>query len=313
MFSRIYCFVLLLIMVCRPVYSDQTEKEAEVVDQNKVVNGNSVLSPSLDYWMPVYHFQVNSELFKLINYPYYPGCVSFVRTGPIEVGEIYFAENTPGREKVKFSSRLLSAIDSLVKERVETQVEDELKNSQEDQQTPEVPVDKVSDSNKDGGHTSLPATNKEKDIYKFREYLESCSDLIFRWRQLNESPQFMLELLRSVKITETESGIFKVGPDIAVQIKRTIGSIAKLNENFDFTSRVTMEAVLAGEYPRAWLSRQEKQLADLKNRLVILKDLNDKASIALGLGPVDRSADVPAYLNPVYFEIIETPDSYKLN
>ena len=312
MFNRSCILILIIMTVCCPVYSN--DPEGEIVIEKKSDTGKAIASSTLDYWMPVYHSQVNEGLFRLVNYPYYPGGESFVRPGAIEVGDIYFVDDSTRKEKVVFSSRLLEAIDSLVNEMAEEKVEEQSKEDVEAPQVPQATDDKVEAKTEvkaqEVSH-HMPAAGK-KDITKFREYLESCSDLIFHWRQLNESPQFMLELLRAVKITETESGIFQAAPEIAVQIKRTIGSIAKLNANFDFTARVTMEAVLAGEYPRSWLSRQEKQLADMKNRVVVLKDLNDKASEALGLGPIDRSADVPTYGNPIYFEIIEAPDSYKV-
>ena len=222
------------------------------------------------------------------------------------------------RAREKFDSDILNAVNDLVRQLVADnplQKKDEKEQGTEGES--EATVETEPEAVIASGDITILSTIDElnesgNDIYRFRGYFEVCSDLLFRWRQLNESPNFMLELLRAVKLTETESGIYTVNPDIAVQIKRTIGNIAKINKNFDFTSRVAMESILSGEYPRSWLSRQEKQLADLRNRLIMLKDLNNRGSQALGLGLIDRSADYPDYSSLINFKIIQRPDKYEM-
>ncbi len=271
---------------------------------------------STDYWSLRYHPQINDQLFEMVNYPYFPNGRDFARKGKVEIADIYSVTTDTELNKKNFESELLSSISLLIRQLVEDASKTENTQNEAGDQTDSGgnSSDNATEATKSlvNSFTSSETTQPENDINLFRNYLENCSDLIFRWRQINESPTFMLELLRSVKLTETDSGIYQANPDIAVQIKRTIGNIAKINKNFDFTSRITMEAILTGEYPRAWLSRLEKQLADLRNRLILLKDLNDKGSQALGLGDIDRSFDHPKYSDKIIFEIIETPDPYNL-
>ncbi|MBN2064693.1 MAG: hypothetical protein JW745_07815 [Sedimentisphaerales bacterium] len=277
-----------------------------------------------NYWNIQYHPQINTELFKLIGYPYYPGGESFVRSSASKTAGIYFSTDHRDNQHKNFNSDLLKALNKLVAELIAEELAKDSRGLEVDNDNPltesiadanDIKVDLGSDAiselelvvEKSGKTLDLPV-NIDDTICISRGNIERCSELICRWRQVNESPVFMLEVLRSVKITETTSGIYQADPEIAVLIKRNIGSIAKLNKNFDFTVRIAFESVLSGENPKPWISRLEKQLADLGNRALVLRDLNDKASYALGLGNIDRSGDTLSYSN-ITFEAIKKPDS----
>ena len=272
-----------------------------------------------DFWNLQYHPQVTTELFKLIEYPYFPGGKDFEQKGSISVGGVTYAEDSIDSHKANFKSGILIDIAELR----------EIIREQEAEQNIKKPADLDEDMDSAAEPPSEKLTEKEVvpnedmelafdgiqnapsgDIIESRNYLEKCSDLIYKWRRVNESPVFMLEVLRSVELIKTESGVYNTAPEVAVQVKRVLGTIARINKNFDFTCRVTMEAVLVGDYPRAWLSRLEKQLADLQIRAAMLVELNDKGSESLGLGKIDRSYDNIPY-QKVEFIRIKEPDKYE--
>ncbi len=303
---------------------------AQVLSPDKTADSTAAELQSDDlvdnFWIIPYHPQLSPELFKLIGYPYYPGGESFVRSSASKTAGIYFSTDHRDNQHKKYNSDLIKALNSLVAELIA----EELAGSGAEltagfdnlTETPaadanDIKVEAGVNSNtvselesvvENSGKTLDLPVNVDDTICISRGHIERCSELICRWRQLNESPVFVLEIIRSVKITETTSGIYQMAPDIAVLIKRNLGSMAKLNKNFDFTVRIAFEAVLADDNPKPWISRLEKQLADLGNRALALKDLNDKASHALGLGDIDRSGDVLNYTN-ISFEAIEKPDS----
>ena len=296
----------------------QTEQN-ESTDENKPANAISKIDVnSSDYWHIHYHKQVTAELFKLTGYPYYPGGADIVRPGKISVGNVSYIEEGSDVQKLEFKSDLLKDISELRK--IVSSLETDIKEVKEQDKQKEAEAEKENQSPDNSVKVKSEAdeadlafdairTTQIENVIKSRNYLEKCSDLIYKWRSVNESPLFMLEILRSVELTKTDSGVYKAAPDVAVQIKRVLGTISKLNRNFDFTSRVTMEAILVGDYPRAWLSRLEKQLADLQIRATMLIELNDTGSESLGLGKIDRSIDQIPYQRIEFIRIVE-PDKY---
>jgi hypothetical protein len=135
--------------------------------------------------------------------------------------------------------------------------------------------------------TSRAASSVDPD--KLRLTIEKCCDLIHQWRSINESVGMTTEVVRAMELTRTTTNIYRLQPQLAVQVKRTIGQIGRINRNFDVTSRLTVEAALSGHIDKVLLARMEKQLADLHTMLEQLVERNDQIGIALGIGKVNRS------------------------
>ncbi len=145
---------------------------------------------------------------------------------------------------------------------------------------------------------------KIDNLNKTRYYLEKCCDAVHQWRSINESPNFSLEIVRAVELTRTSSGIYNVSPKNAVQIKRAIGRIGKINKNFNEISRLAIIAIIYDNEPKAYLARMDKHLADLKARAAHLAEENDLASIALGLGKFLRNTK-PAANQQIKFSRVQ--------
>lgn len=268
-----------------------------------------------DYWIIQYHPEINRDIFNLINYPYYQGGKYFVRSEADDVFEASLFSEGRQTEQKKIDSEMFKSINSLVAELVIQQLELE---NQAIRDSNEVTPSGISDevyteieTFVENSDIKLDLPPDTDELIVARKYIEHCSDLNFRWRQVNESPLFLLEILRAVKVTKNDSGIFQKAPELAVQIKRNIGTIAKINKNFDLTFRITAEAILSGENPKPWVSRLEKQFADLSNRAIALRDLNDKAGEALGLGVIDRSGDSLKY-SKINMEQVVKPDKFEV-
>ena len=268
-----------------------------------------------EYWNMAYHPQITAKLFELIDFPYYMGGRSFERKGSIVINGLSYKEDYKDEDKVAFQSEILKNMNELKQILKEEEAEKEKAAEADSEEQPggtEVETAEKSDMSKADGDLAFDAIRNVQvgDIQAARNYMEKCCELICKWRKINESRLFMLEVLRSVELTRTESGIYQTAPDVAVQIKRVLGMIAKINRNFDFTCRVTMESILVNDYPRAWLSRMEKQLADLQIRASMLIELNDNGSESLGLGKIDRSNDTIPYQR-IEFLRIKEPDKYE--
>ena len=141
---------------------------------------------------------------------------------------------------------------------------------------------------------SGPIRMAEAEVNPFgpmRGAIAAMSDLIHRWRDINESEGVMLEVVRAIELTRTTTEIYRLRPDLAVAAKRTIGRIGQLNRKFDLTSRMAIELILRGFVENELRNRTEKQLADLEGLLDLLVQQNDALSEALGMGAIDRGAE----------------------
>ncbi len=322
--TRRILYVILVLIAFTAFGAVYAQQDNEAADEEQ----GTVSEPAMklevnknEYWNLAYHPQIKAELFKLIEYPYFPGGKNFERKGSVKVDGAIYTEDSVDTHRIEFQSDILIEISELKKiiRAEDAELRKEKKSDSEEEsesdfgEQPQLKAE--SDSNagfNEGKDLAFDGIKNVQigDILESRNYLEKCSDLIFKWRKLNESPTFMLEVLRSVELTKTESGVYKTAPEVAVQIKRVLGTIARINKNFDFTSRVTLESVLVGDYPRAWLSRMEKQLADLQIRASMLIELNDNGSESLGLGKVDRESDNIPYQR-IEFIRIKEPDKYE--
>jgi len=135
---------------------------------------------------------------------------------------------------------------------------------------------------------TAPTTNRD-DSAASRHLLEKCCDLIYQWRSTNDSASTALEVVRAMELTKTATGIYRINPALAVEVKRSIGQIRRINRKFDIASRMALESALSGKVDKDLLSRMEKQISGLNSLLERLAQQNDAASIALGAGPIDRN------------------------
>lgn len=145
------------------------------------------------------------------------------------------------------------------------------------------------------------------DNLQGRFLLEKCLDMIYQWRSLNESPDTAAEIVRGLELTKTTTDIYRLNPDLAVQVKRTIGQIGKTNRDFDLTSRMALESVLAGEFNKKLFAQMDKQLAELTSFVEALYNLNDQIGIAIGLGALDRNTP---YQEPINYSNLSLTTSY---
>jgi len=123
--------------------------------------------------------------------------------------------------------------------------------------------------------------------------LTNCCDLIYQWRQLNELPSTALEVVYAIELTRLSTRVYRTDAALAVQVKRTIGRIGRLNRRFDLASRLAVQSLLNGHIDRPLIARLEKQIAELTSLLELLRESNDAISIALGAGKIDRAAAWP--------------------
>lgn len=129
-----------------------------------------------------------------------------------------------------------------------------------------------------------------QNLHETRFNLEKCYDLIHKWRNLNEAIGTAREIIYSINLTKTSTNIHRINPKLAIQVRRDLGRIAKINRNFDIVSRMTICDILAGKPHKSILLHMGKMLADLTSLLDHLAQQNDQISIALGLGKIDRTA-----------------------
>jgi hypothetical protein len=126
------------------------------------------------------------------------------------------------------------------------------------------------------------------DLEELRFGMEKCCDLIHQWRNLNESAGTAREIVYSVQLTQTSTGIYRIKPELAVTVKRTIGRLARMNHKFDTTSRLLMQGILEGNFDKRLSARLEKQINDIETLLNRLAAQNDQISVVLGRGAVKR-------------------------
>ena len=131
--------------------------------------------------------------------------------------------------------------------------------------------------------------------------MEKCCDLIHQWRTLNEAPATALEIVYSIELTKTSTGIYHTKPNLAVNVKRTIGLIGRRNRQFDQISQMIFQDLLGGAIDKTLLGRLEKQISDLESLLVRLAEQNDAISMELGVGKINRQAANPKASEPIKF------------
>ncbi len=207
------------------------------------------------YWQPNYHPQVTERIFRVLSYPYYSGGSGYPVTDIGDLAPVDLSE---------------PSVDS----DAETATQNEMASDDEKPTDPNV-------------LTSRAASSVDPD--KLRLTIEKCCDLIHQWRSINESVGMTTEVVRAMELTRTTTNIYRLQPELAVQVKRTIGQIGRINRNFDLASRLAVEAALSGHVDKVLLVRMEKQLADLHTALEQLVERNDQIGIALGIGKVNRS------------------------
>lgn len=128
---------------------------------------------------------------------------------------------------------------------------------------------------------------------------QRCCELVYEWRRVNESPATALEVVRAIELTRRETGMYRFRPETAVQIKRTLGTIGRVNQRFDQASRLLLVHVAAGKTDEVLLARLEKELADLQALLTDLASQDDSLTVAMGLGPIDRNKPAPRRIDYV--------------
>ena len=221
------------------------------------------------YWRHHYHRQVTPRVFSILKYPYYPGGLSY----PVETLEGL----APHHREIA-----------------------------DDNDEPA--ADAQNDPDTEPGQSPQPEMPAATEIDKQRYLMESIFELCHHWRQMNEAEGTTLEMVRTIELTRTTTRIYQVGPQLAVDAKQTIGQIGRTNRKFDLTSRLMIEAVLAGEPAAARVSRLEKQLTDLETLLARLAVQNDKLSEALGMGKIERGKVLPEYQDRIDYSAQHLPE-----
>jgi|GEM_PF-1339986 len=155
------------------------------------------------------------------------------------------------------------------------------------------PINSAAGSPTDPNRPAPERLSSPAAMIQLQSSLVKCCDLVHKWRSINESPALALEIIRSVELTRTTTSIYRINPRLAVEVKRVIGHIGRVNHNFDLTSRWAMRALTEGKVEKILFGRMEKQLADLEAQLVRLENLNDSISLALGIGKINRTSPPP--------------------
>jgi len=232
------------------------------------------------YWQWRYHPQVTRRVFAILNYPYYYG------------GRGYSLED-------------LSILAPVVKPTTPTSKSKSKSTRQTTtENSPASAKEKENQADPNSVTTSQSTTPENSNELRFA--LEKCCDLIHQWRSLNESAGTTLEIVRSIELTRTSTKIYRVRPQLAVKVKRTIGLIGRMNRKFDLVSRMAAQSILNGQIDKILFSRMEKQLADLYSMMDRLAEQNDQIGVVLGLGKLDRSAPQS---EPVNYSNLELPST----
>jgi len=144
-------------------------------------------------------------------------------------------------------------------------------------------------------------------LNELRVSLERCCDLVSRWRMINESPYTTLEIVYSFELTKTGTGIYQTEPQLAINVKRTVGQIGRRNRQFDLISRLVYQSLLAGTIDKALPARMEKQITELESLILRLAEQNDAISVQLGIGKIDRQSAFAINPDPINFSIRNGP------
>jgi hypothetical protein len=257
---------------------------------NLEVKTDEPVSPQLEktgkYWLRQYHPQTTQRVFAILNYPYYPGGVAFTPEPDYGAAEAKDSEqpgqapsevhsgNNGGQEAAKSSDAAEKASPPAAPSEATIAVDD-----------------------------NSPPPDGERYGYNLKKFI----DLIYQWRQVNESEGTVLEIIRSVELTKTSTYIYRQNASLAIQVKRTVGHIGVTNGRFNETQQQAMEQMAQGRCDRAMVSRLEKLLADLKSQLDILADQNDQIGIALGVGKFQRVPPWGEYARQIDYSHLGPP------
>lgn len=137
--------------------------------------------------------------------------------------------------------------------------------------------------------------------------LETYCDLIHQWRTINESADVTLEVVRSIELTRRATGIYHINAELAIDVKRTLGRIGRLNQTFDFASRLAMENLLRRHHDKLLTAQLEKHVHELQSLFEMLCEQNDHITVALGIGKIDRQAH-RADRSPIYYTNLGLPN-----
>ena len=151
------------------------------------------------------------------------------------------------------------------------------------------------------GNVIMDQAKNKAAFNELRASLERCCDMVSRWRMINESPYTALEIVYAVELTKTGTGIYQTEPQLAINVKRTIGQIGRRNRQFDLISRLVYQSLLAGTIDKALLARMEKQITELESLLIRLTEQNDAISIKLGIGKINRQSVYMIDPEPINF------------
>ncbi|MBN1844751.1 MAG: hypothetical protein JW810_03640 [Sedimentisphaerales bacterium] len=229
---------------------------------------NPLQQPNQSFWRQDYHPQVTSRVFTVLCYPYYHG------------GKPYRLDDPPA--ELAISAALAAA-------------------------TAATADTALGDPNHSDPAGTLVAAEID-DANQLRQHLESCCDWIHQWRCLNESPGVALEIVRAIELTRRTTGIYHLQPDLAVRVKRTLGHIGRLNQQYDLTARIVLAQLAAGRTDKILLARLEKKLSDLQALLEQLGEQDDAICVALGIGVIDRRAEQAAAYKPIYYTNLGLPN-----
>lgn len=136
--------------------------------------------------------------------------------------------------------------------------------------------------------------------------LEKWCELVHQWRRLNEAPVLATEVVHAAGLTRAQVRIYQMNPQLAVDIKRTLGRIGSMNKTFDLTSRMVLRDILGGQTDTNVCLEMEKQLADLESLMDRLAETDDIVSIALGVGPINRKDWNAVLADPIDYSHFDT-------
>jgi len=147
-------------------------------------------------------------------------------------------------------------------------------------------------------------TDPDSKTVTIRYHLESCCDLIHQWRNINESSETTLEVVRSIELTRRATGIYHINPKLAIEVKRTLGRIGRLNCQFDLAGRFALQNLLLHHHDKFMTARLEKHLQELQTLLELLCEQNDAVTLALGIGKINRQVQYA----PIYYTNLGLPN-----
>jgi len=241
-------------------------------------------------WQPHYHPQVNQKVFEVLSYPYY------------YKGRAYAVRD--------FSSLVPMVPVQPVTQKKEESEEDEPTNTdkkaQKAAEKPTVAALVFPPKGQDDPNNLRLKNPTRAELNELRITMEHCCDLVHQWRDLNEAAGTTVEIVHSLELSKISTKIYRINPQLAVQVRRTLGRIGSLNRQFDLTSRMAMTTLLNGRVNKTLVSRMEKQLADIRSMLFHLAEQNDQIGIVLGVGEIARE---PYSVEPITYSDLQPPEN----